>query len=283
MPAEAYLEDLLDVVEALGRLDVARAMVEHEFAGEPPTALNLDVHVFSDDFRDAVGVQQGLLLSLEAAAVFVEVALTDRPFDREVLEAVARDRPVDLTIVDLSGGSWRFILKVVPRTKASRGRILAVAGVAVVAGGAVFTGAAVPIALAGSIAVAVNAFLPEQAQKPEPVPLKTVDPTNLPDFQAQIDAESPRDAPADTPPSHPHVYDIDVDGASDANQALLDSIRRLDSVDPQSRYIRNDTNIINTDANKQRIRVWSSTPLTPDQLSQLASNAGTKIVAITPA
>jgi hypothetical protein len=34
--------------------------------GEPPMALSVDVHVFSDDFADAVNVQQGLLLSLES-------------------------------------------------------------------------------------------------------------------------------------------------------------------------------------------------------------------------
>jgi hypothetical protein len=276
MPAEAYLEDLLDVVDALGRLDVARALVEHEFAGESPTALNLDVQVFSDDFRSTVNVQQGLLLSLEAAAVFVEVASTDRPFSREAFEAVARDRPVDVTIVDLFGGSWRSVLRVVPRTKASRTRILAVAGVAAVAAGAVFSGAVIPIALAGSIATALNEFLPEHARTPERVPLKTVDASNLPAFQVQIDAESPRDEPANTPPTQAHVYDIDVDGAPDANQALLDRILGLDSVVPSSRYI------INNNANQQRIRVWSSTPLAPEQLSQLASDAGTKIVAITP-
>jgi hypothetical protein len=276
MPGEAYLDDLLDVVEALGRLDVARALVEREFAGEPPIALNLDVHVSSDDFRGAVNVQQGLLLSLEAAAVFVEVASTDRPFSREVLEAVARDRPVDVTIVDLFGGSWRSVLKVVPRTKASRAKILAVAGVAAVAAGMVFPPAGGVIVLAGSIATAINEFLPEHARTPEPVPLKTVDPTNLPAFQAQIDAESSGDGPANASPTHPHVYDIDVDGAPDANQALLDRIRGLDSVVPSSRYI------INNDANQQRIRVWSSAPLAPDPLSQLASDAGTKIVAITP-
>ena len=55
-------------------------------------------------------------------------ASTDRPFSREALNAVARDRPVEVTIVDLFGGSWRVVLKVVPRTKASRGKVLAVAG-----------------------------------------------------------------------------------------------------------------------------------------------------------
>jgi hypothetical protein len=276
MPAEAYLEDLVDVVKALSRLDVAQTLVRHELAGEPPTTLNLDVHVFSDDFRGAVNVQQGLLLSLEAAAVFVEVASTNRPFSTEVIKAVAGDRPVEVTIVDLYGGSWRVVLKVVPRTKASRGKVLGVAGIAVVAAGAIFTGAAVPIALAGSIAVALNEFLPEHARTPEPVPLKTVDPSNLPAFRAQIDAESPRDEPANTPPTHPHVYDIDVDGVPDANQALLEGILGLDSVASQSRFITKP------DPNQQRIRVWSSTPLTPDQLNQLAADAGTKIVAITP-
>jgi hypothetical protein len=276
MPAEAYLDDLLDVVDTLGRLDVARALVEHEFAGEPPTALNLDVHVFSDDFRGAVNVQQGLLLSLEAATVFVEVASTDRPFSREAFEAVARDRTVDVTIVDLFGGSWRSVLRVVPRTEAGRAKILAVAVVAAAAAAIVFPVAAVPIALAVPIAAALNEFLPEDARRSERVPLKAVDLSNLPAFQVQIDAESPRDERTSSPPTHAHVYDIDVDGTPDANQALLDHILGLDSVVPSSRYI------INSDANQQRIRVWSSTPLTPDELSQLASDAGTKIVAITP-
>jgi hypothetical protein len=295
VPSEAYLDDLVEVVRALNRVDDARALATHEFEGEPPNALSIDLHVFSDEFHDAVNVQQGLLLSLEAAAVFVEVVAQDLPLTRDALLRIAGDLPVEITVVAFMDGSWGVLLRLDPRTKAGRSKLLAIGGIATAAAAMVFPPVGI-VALSAAVASGVNEFLPDKTLTSKTVPLRTIDQTRVPEFNAEIAAElttqrddrSEREStPATTQPKDPSnaeptprapgrsVYHVVVDGTDEALQALLASVRSLNSAAAESRFIPKLR-----DVHERRIRVVSSTPLTADQLNQLASDAGAKIIAI---
>jgi hypothetical protein len=263
------------LVQELMRADITREVIARAPDADQSATVAIDVYAGAGELRSAVAVQQALQMSIDAAAIVIDAASRDATeIGLEDVEALLRERIVDLRVVTLSAGSIRGRFTINPRTENGQRRLLAIGGVAIIALHIAFPPLA-PFLLAVGAAKELGEIIRPDAVPPSEAPPKSVDPTDLSSADAQVritlrpDEEEATHADAAAPPSE-YVYDVDIHGPSPANVSFLDRILGLEGVDKQSRPIIGEE--------YQRIRIWASKPINADTLERLAKDAGTEIV-----
>ncbi|HEX4436995.1 MAG TPA: hypothetical protein VH061_09380 [Solirubrobacteraceae bacterium] len=271
MAGAPYVDDVVALVEALAVADLAPSVLPFVPDTDDPGWVVIDAYVGADDVRPALAVQQLIQLCVDSAAILVgSWDRLDPHLSREEVEAILRDRPVELTIVYLSDGSFFAKYSINPKTPEGRKRIVAMGGVAVAA--LVLTAVLPPVAItvAGVLPAAAAMLKPDpEKSKGSPtaaeakVDLKTVDREDLAGANVHVTVTGPT-----------HVYDIHVEGPQEAKDAFLAHVLTIEGVQQSSRFVEPGG-----DAGRP-LRVWSSRALNGDQIRVIAAETGVGIAGV---
>ncbi len=177
MVAPAYVDDVFDLVRMMSTAELPRRIIDQSPSAADDVEVLLTTYVQSDDIRPALALLQFVQLAFDAAAVTVDAANRDfMPGDisRDFVESGLSESLIQLTIVQLSDGSFLARFSINPLTKHGRTRLLAIVGLAALALSAFIS--PVPGMVIEGLAMANEAFTPDELKKAE-VPVRTADAT----------------------------------------------------------------------------------------------------------
>jgi len=259
----AYIDDVLAIAAGLDESGAGPAILEAAPDGREGDRAAIELRVDGDDLRPAIVLQQALQLSVDAAALYLAATEEKRRLDPNYAAAFLAERPVELAVVQLSTGSFLARFSINPKTKAGRGRTIAIAGLA--ATGLVLTGVLAPVALTvvGGVAFVNLIATPD----PKPVPLKTIDPGEAEKAPATVEISG-------TESQKPFLYKIDVEGTSEAVKAFLSQLLQLDSV--HEARIRPEIQ----PHPRKRLLVWSSHPLDTELIESTGRKLGLEVLDV---
>jgi hypothetical protein len=273
MASAAYIDDVLALVHGLTGADITPSLLELAPEDDPSTEIYITAYVGGKELRPAIAVQQALQMSVDAAAIVVEAWYRGLDhLDRSDVESMLQERLVDLTLIYLTAGSLFGRWSINVTTPEGRKKLGAIGAVAVVA--LVFTAVIPPVSITVLGVVGSLAIIAKPNALPQGgVPLQTIDPADTESTTAEVTVHVSNPNPAAPNGALRHVYDVDLYGPREANEAFLGRVRELAAV-AQSCFIEGAPKTY------QRVRVWSSAAPDRDKLRRFATELGIEIVSI---
>ena len=275
MATEQYVEDVFNLINVLkpAALQLGDTQVDNSL-GEEQDRFFVNLHVHSDDLRAAIAVQQAVQLTVDAVAVIAELydfEADDFTVYQEQVAELLIEPLVDISIRRLSDGSFVTDLRVRFRRRSARAKFLAIATLVGVGVGIIlFPPTTIPlltftVVMSGmAVATLVNEL---RQDAPPRLHLQTIE------ADAAIDATATTEIVVSDSQYDIVTQDVFLSGSDSANAAFIELVKSVPVVRPDTRLIQG------AEPGYQKARIWSSIPVSPNVLRQLAEQAGTTVVA----